>query len=105
VVPTANVFSDPALRRDTPAIDPATWRCGFGGNDLEPVACRLFPEVAETLRYLRALGPAHMSGSGACCFAEFAAEAAARAIVSELPPDMTGFVAKGLDRHPLSELT
>jgi 4-diphosphocytidyl-2-C-methyl-D-erythritol kinase len=105
MVPTADIFRDPGLRRDTPAIDPAAWRSGMGGNDLEPVACRLFPEVAAHLAWLRARRPARMSGSGACCFAEFATEAEARTVLAGLPVGMNGFVARGLDRHPLSELT
>jgi 4-diphosphocytidyl-2-C-methyl-D-erythritol kinase len=103
VVPTAEVFRAPDLRRDTPAIAPAQWRDGFGGNDLEPVACRLYPEVARHLDWLRALGvPARMSGSGACCFAEFPDEASARAAHAGLPADMRGFVARGVDFHPLA---
>ena len=42
-----------------------------------------------------------MTGSGACVFAEFATEAEARAIQSQMPRGMDGFVAQGLDRHPL----
>jgi 4-diphosphocytidyl-2-C-methyl-D-erythritol kinase len=101
-VPTVEIFRAPELRRDTPAIAASQWRDGFGGNDLEPVACRLYPEVARHLHRLRALGvPARMSGSGACCFAEFPDEAAARAAHAGLPADMRGFAARGLDVHPL----
>jgi 4-diphosphocytidyl-2-C-methyl-D-erythritol kinase len=100
-VPTAEIFGAPELRRDTPAIRPADWRPGMGGNDLEPVARRLYPEVGRHLDWLRARGPARMSGSGACCFAEFAAESAARAALAALPPGMRGFVARGLDSHPI----
>jgi 4-diphosphocytidyl-2-C-methyl-D-erythritol kinase len=42
-----------------------------------------------------------MTGSGACVFAEFASEAGALAVQSKLPETMRGFVARGLDRHPL----
>jgi 4-diphosphocytidyl-2-C-methyl-D-erythritol kinase len=42
-----------------------------------------------------------MTGSGACVFAEFDTEAEARAIQSQMPQGMDGFVAHGLDRHPL----
>ena len=100
-VPTAEIFRAPELRRDAPAIRPADWRPGMGGNDLEPVACRLYPEVAGHLAWLRARGPARMSGSGACCFAEFADEDAARSALATLPAGMTGFVARGMDVHPL----
>jgi len=104
-VPTPEIFRAPDLRRDTPAIAPGDWRPGFGGNDLETVACRLYPEVAEHLGWLRERAPARMSGSGACCFAEFPAEDAARTALAALPPGMRGFVARGVDEHLLSRLT
>ncbi len=100
-VPTAEIFRAADLRRDTPAMRAADWRPGIGGNDLEPVACRLYPQVAEHLAWLRRRAPARMSGSGACCFAEFAGEAAARAALAALPGNMRGVVARGLDIHPL----
>ncbi len=100
-VPTAEIFRSAQLRRDTPAIAAADWRPGFGHNDLEPVACALYPEVARHLDWLRAYGDARMSGSGACCFVGFADEEAARTACAALPADMRGFVAAGLDRHPL----
>jgi 4-diphosphocytidyl-2-C-methyl-D-erythritol kinase len=103
-VPTAGIFGAPDLRRDTPAIAPGDWRPGMGGNDLEPVACRLYREIASHLDWLRGRGPARssaMSGSGACCFAEFASATEARAALTALPVGMTGFVARGLDSHPL----
>ncbi|HZV53857.1 MAG TPA: 4-(cytidine 5'-diphospho)-2-C-methyl-D-erythritol kinase [Rhodocyclaceae bacterium] len=100
-VPTAEIFKAPDLRRDTPAIVPGDWKPGMGGNDLEPVACRLYPEVARHLDWLRRRGPARMSGSGACCLAEFTTEAEARTMHAELPADMAGFVARGLDSHPI----
>jgi 4-diphosphocytidyl-2-C-methyl-D-erythritol kinase len=100
-VPTPEIFRAPDLRRDTPAIAPAQWRPDMGGNDLEPVACRLYPEVAEHLAWLRARAPARMSGSGACCFAEFESQSAAEAALGALPAGMRGIVAQGMDVHPL----
>lgn len=99
-VPTAQIFAATDLRRDTPAIGAARWRPGMGGNDLEPVACRLYPQVAEHLEWLRGFGAARMSGSGACVFAEFPSEAAANAAYARLPAAMRGFVACGQDRSP-----
>jgi 4-diphosphocytidyl-2-C-methyl-D-erythritol kinase len=46
-----------------------------------------------------------MTGSGACVFAEFETEAEARALHSALPRGMQGFVARGLDTHPLHDWT
>ena len=99
-VPTAEIFGAPDLRRDAPVMNAADWRPGMGGNDLEPVACRLYPEVARHLAWLRQFGPAQMSGSGACVFTAFATPDAAHAAYAGLPPGMQGFVAHGLDRSP-----
>jgi 4-diphosphocytidyl-2-C-methyl-D-erythritol kinase len=101
-VPTPEIFRSTQLRRDTPAILAGDWGPGFGHNDLEPVACMLYPEVTRHLDWLRRYGDARMSGSGACCFVEFVTEAGARAALATLPADMRGFVAAGLDRHPLA---
>jgi len=75
---------------------------GRGRNDLEAVVTARYPEVAAQLAWLRERSAqARMTGSGACVFAEFASEAEARAIQSQMPRGMDGFVAQGLDRHPL----
>lgn len=102
-VPTAQIFAAANLRRDTPAIAAADWRPGFGRNDLQPVACALYPEVARHLDWLRQWGDARLSGSGACCFVAFASQATAQAACATLPPGMHGFVAQGVDRHPLAK--
>jgi 4-diphosphocytidyl-2-C-methyl-D-erythritol kinase len=44
-----------------------------------------------------------MTGSGACVFAEFARQQDANALYSELPAAMRGFVARGLEQHPLHD--
>lgn len=72
-------------------------------NDLQSVVCGLYPEVARHVAWLERFGLARMSGSGACVFAEFAAETEARAVVDRLPPDMRGIVARGLPHHPLRD--
>lgn len=100
-VPTVDIFRAPELKRDTPAMAAAEWRPGLGGNDLEPVACARFPEVARHLAWLQRFGRARMSGSGACVFAEFPDQAEAEAALAQLSPDMRGWVAPGLDSHPL----
>ncbi|MBI5899395.1 MAG: 4-(cytidine 5'-diphospho)-2-C-methyl-D-erythritol kinase [Rhodocyclales bacterium] len=102
-VPTPEIFRSPQLRRDTPAIAAADWRPGFGHNDLEAVACSLYPEVARYLDWLRRYGDARMSGSGACCFVDFPDRETAQAALLALPQGMQGHVAAGLDRHPLLE--
>ena len=103
-VPTAQIFSAADLRRDTPVIAAADWRPGFGHNDLQPVACAMYPEVARHLAWLAQWGDPRMSGSGACCFVEFAGAATAYAAHALLPAGMQGFVASGVDLHPLQKI-
>jgi 4-diphosphocytidyl-2-C-methyl-D-erythritol kinase len=106
-VPTAVIFKAPELCRNTPRMAIGDWRPGAGGNDLEPVASRLYPPVAEYLGWLRARvdpSKARMSGSGACVFAECASKAEASALAATLPRGWQGWIAKGLDAHPLAAL-
>ena len=100
-VPTAAIFAAPELTRDSPAIKIARFSAGMGRNDLQPVVAECYPEVARHLEWLGHFGEARMTGSGACVFASFATESAAREVLSQLPKTMRGFVAQGLDRHPL----
>ena len=100
-VATARIFQDPDLKRDSIPIRIPPFSVGAGQNDLEPVVCRLYPEVARHLAWVRQYGAARMTGSGACVFAEFSTEAEARAVWRQLPATMRGVVARGLDRHPL----
>lgn len=100
-VPTASIFAAPDLTRDTPAIKIAPFSAGMGRNDLQPVVVNGYPEVARHLEWLAGFGEARMTGSGACVFATFGTEDAARDVLRRLPATMKGFVAQGLDRHPL----
>ena len=109
-VPTAEIFAAPDLTRDTKAIKMADFSAGwgagglFGRNDLEAVVCERYPAVARALAWLRQHAEARMTGSGACVFAPFAAEQDARAVLARMPEGMTGWVAQGLDEHPLRAL-
>ena len=103
-VSTKEIFSDGALTRDTKPLTMAPFLSGQGRNDLEPIALRRYPEIAEHLAWLRIRSPqARMTGSGACVFAEFSRQADAVALHGQLPPAMRGFVARGLELHPLHD--
>ncbi len=103
MVSTAEVFSSPALTRDTPAVKITTLPPGYGHNDLEPVVVANHPVVGTYLDWLRQHGDARMTGSGACVFAAYPDRAAAEAVFGRRPAGWTGFVADGLGRHPLFE--
>jgi 4-diphosphocytidyl-2-C-methyl-D-erythritol kinase len=103
-VATKDIFGAPELKLDTLAISPAHYVNGFGSNDLQSVTCARHPEVAMHLEWLSAHAKARMTGSGACVFAAFDSQARAQAVCAQLPANMRGFVASGLNRHPLYEL-
>ncbi len=100
-VSTKEIFSSGALTWDTKPLKILAFLPGAGKNDLQPVATALYPEIAAHLEWLAKHADARMTGSGACVFAEFDSEASARAVEGQLQGVMRGFVARGLDRHPL----
>jgi 4-diphosphocytidyl-2-C-methyl-D-erythritol kinase len=102
-VSTKEIFAS-ALTGQSKALKIPPFFSGQGRNDLEAVVAARYPEVAAHLAWLKQRSlQARMTGSGACVFAEFTSEARARALCDQLPEDMRGFVARGLDRHPLAE--
>jgi 4-diphosphocytidyl-2-C-methyl-D-erythritol kinase len=104
-VPTAQIFGHPELTRDTVSITmrALSERHGDLHNDLQSVACKLYPEVERHIAWLGNFGRATMTGSGACVFAEFADRSQAEAVLQQLPHDMRGVVARGLAQHPLHD--
>ncbi len=102
-VSTKEIFES-ALTHSTKRLKIPPFLSGQGANDLEAAVVARFPDVAAHLAWLRKHRPqARMTGSGACVFAEFETEAEARALHAALPAGMLGFVARGLERHPLLE--
>ncbi|HOB67205.1 4-(cytidine 5'-diphospho)-2-C-methyl-D-erythritol kinase [Ottowia sp.] len=107
---TVAIFRAPDLKRDSePAIlagftaDPY----GFGHNDLQPVAERLCPQVAEAIGRLSHLGlDARMTGSGSAVFAQFheakpAPVAAGLQALMNDAPDWQVRLCSNLEHHPL----
>lgn len=100
-VSTPAIFGHPGLTRNTPAVTIAALLDGYGHNDLEPVASALNPVVAEHLGWLKQWGDARMTGSGACVFVAVPDRARAERVFALRPASMSGFVADGIDLHPL----
>jgi len=107
-VPTAEIFAAPELTRNTLPVKISPFSvgriCKEGHNDLEPAVVRRYPQVAEHLGWLKKHGDARVTGSGACVFAGFDTEPEAREVFARKPAAMQGFVAQGLERHPLCGL-
>lgn len=111
VVPTAAIFAAPELTRDTEPLKMEDFSADAAGffadaktrNDLEHAAIARFPAIGVHLAWLRKRAPARMTGSGGCVFAAFESREAAQRVIDELPGTMHGFVARGLEQHPLRE--
>ena len=109
-VPTATIFCSEHLTRNTKPVRIAdfsrhlmsrTDSGGFGQNDLQAVASKLFPPVAEAIDCLIAYGEARMTGSGACVFCAFSSESEADTVLQQLPRVWTAWKAAALARHPM----
>src|SRR5205085_8261039 len=77
---------------------------GFGKNDLQDVAARLFPPVAEAIEWLGGYGAARMTGSGACVFCAFSSEQEAERVLERVPAKWKAWKARALSRHPMKSL-
>jgi 4-diphosphocytidyl-2-C-methyl-D-erythritol kinase len=109
--PTPAIFSDPDLTRNTKPVrilDFSKAPIGFGKNDLQAVATRLFPPIGEAIEWLNRYGNARMTGSGSCVFCAFPHEHLADEVLQAAR--RTGstqwkvWKAKSIERHPLSHL-
>jgi 4-diphosphocytidyl-2-C-methyl-D-erythritol kinase len=102
-ISTAQIFADPALTRNTPAIRMLNFDLDKVRNDCEPLVTARYPEVGEALEWLRQRSNGRLSGTGSCVFSRYETESQARKALASLPEGWKGFVAKGLNRSPLLE--
>ncbi len=94
-VSTAEIFADPELTRNTPAITVRSLLAGGGHNDCQPVVEKRYPEVRNALSLLNKFVPARMTGTGACVFGSFPNEGEADKVRRQLPDTLPSFVARG----------
>jgi 4-diphosphocytidyl-2-C-methyl-D-erythritol kinase len=106
-IPTRAVFAAPELTRDTEALKMEDFSARPEDpkfrNDLERVVVSRHPEVAGHLAWLARYGKARMTGSGSCVFAGFESREGAERVIDALPAGMKGFIARGLEQHPMCE--
>ena len=101
-VSTAKVFSNSELTHYSQAITIRDFQEGRGRrNDLEPIVRRIYSEVNRALSLLEEFGEPRLSGSGGCVFLELKEAEQGQRILQSIPKPFTGFVARGMNRHPL----
>jgi 4-diphosphocytidyl-2-C-methyl-D-erythritol kinase len=105
-VSTAEIFGEFARNRAlTPYTPPRTIRDlreGQLGNDLEPLVRKRYPDVEHAFGLVAPYGRPRMTGSGGCVYVDVVNAEMGGKLVSSLPAGFTGFVARGMNRHPLS---
>lgn len=100
-IPTPVIFKDPELPRNSPHRSIETLlKCEFS-NDCEVIARKRFRKVDAALSWLLEYAPSRLTGTGACVFAEFDTESAARQVLEQAPKWLQGFIARGVNVSPL----
>jgi len=102
-VSTREIFEAPDLTRDSIPVKMCDFSVGFGRNDLQSVVMRRYPQIARLLEWLDHFGEARMTGSGACCFVPFEDASRAESALLQMPSEYKGFIARGMNQHPLRD--
>ncbi|EXC20451.1 GHMP kinase domain protein [Acinetobacter sp. 869535] len=103
-ISTQLLFSQKTLTRNT---KPTTF-CAYQlkpsafGNNFEPLARSLYPEVDEAMRYLDQFGTARLTGTGACVFTELTSDMKPDDILKNAP--CKAYLVHSLDESPLCQL-
>ncbi|WP_312106221.1 4-(cytidine 5'-diphospho)-2-C-methyl-D-erythritol kinase [Acinetobacter venetianus] len=98
---TQQLFSQKTLTRDSKI----TTFCAYQlqpssfGNNFEPLARQLYPEVDEAMRYLDQFGLAKLTGTGACVFSEVTNEMNVEQILQNVP--CKAYLVNSLAESPL----
>lgn len=100
-ISTQLLFSQKTLTRNTKPskfcayqIKPSDF-----GNNFEPLARNLYPEVNEAMQYLDQFGVAKLTGTGACVFTEVTAEMHVDEILKHSP--CKAYLVNSLNESPL----
>ena len=100
-ISTADIFNDPKLPRNTPAIRWNEYKFEKTRNDCQQLVVNRYPQVANLLQWLVHYAPSRMTGTGACVFARFSSRSLATQVQAQMPDTWQSFVAKGVNDSPL----
>ncbi|MCU7698682.1 4-(cytidine 5'-diphospho)-2-C-methyl-D-erythritol kinase [Acinetobacter sp. AYS6] len=101
-ISTQLLFSQKTLTRDSKTtkfcayqLEPSNF-----GNNFEPLARQLYPEVEEAMQYLDQFGRAKLTGTGACVFIEVTNEMNIEEILKHSP--CKSYLVNSLKESPLN---
>lgn len=102
-VSTREIFSNPQLTRNSSPIKIRALSGVEFRNDCQDVVSKLYPAVGTVLQWVENFSAPLMTGTGASVFCSFDSKSEAQHVLSKLPKQWTGFVAKGVNRSPVHE--
>ncbi len=76
----------------------------FGENQLEPIVRTEYPQVNAIIEWLSQYGKPRMSGSGGSVFMPLQDQQQGVELLEKKPANSIGFVARGLNSHPLLDV-
>ena len=100
-ISTQQLFLQKSLTRDSKITTFCAYQLepSLFGNNFEPVARQLYPEVEEAMHYLDQFGQAKLTGTGACVFIEVTAEMNLEQILQHAP--CQAYLVNALAESPL----
>lgn len=103
-ISTQRLFSQKTLTRDTKTSKFCAYQetpSDFG-NNFEPLARSLYPEVDEAMQYLDQFGSAKLTGTGACVFTEVTEDMNIDEILAHSP--CKSYLVNSLNESPLNHI-
>ncbi|WP_173910082.1 4-(cytidine 5'-diphospho)-2-C-methyl-D-erythritol kinase [Acinetobacter sp. Marseille-Q1618] len=100
-ISTQLLFSQKTLTRDTKPTKFCAYQQNSSsfGNNFEPLARKLYPEVDEAMHYLDQFGKAKLTGTGACVFVEVTENMNIDEILARSP--CKAYLVKSINESPL----
>ncbi len=100
-ISTQLLFSQKTLTRDTKPTKFCAYKLKPSdfGNNFEPLARSLYPEVDEAMQYLDQFGTAKLTGTGACVFVEITEQMNVDEILKHSP--CKAYTVNSLNESPL----
>ena len=102
-VSTREIFSNPQLTRNSSPIKIRALSGVEFRNDCQDVVSKLYPAVGTVLQWVENFSAPLMTGTGASVFCSFDSKSEAQQVLSKMPKQWSGFVAKGVNRSPVHE--
>ena len=100
-ISTQQLFLQKSLTRDSKITTFCAYQLepSLFGNNFEPAARQLYPEVEEAMHYLDQFGQAKLTGTGACVFIEVTAEMNLEQMLQHAP--CQAYLVNALAESPL----